>query len=123
MGWRGVFVWTRRHIKGALVNGQEQLKPAMAETKAKTGPELEGGMDMGVGYALREQYVAGEAHDWRGFKFPTMATSFDKEPRLGQPKSRGGSNHRWAGTTTHSARSGSNGTLANDASPTQKRPR
>ncbi|MBU1277006.1 MAG: molybdopterin-dependent oxidoreductase [Proteobacteria bacterium] len=41
--------------------------------------QLEGGMDMGVGYALREEYVAGETSDWRNFKFPTMATSFDME--------------------------------------------
>lgn len=41
--------------------------------------QLEGGMDMGVGYALREQYIAGETKDWRTFKFPTMKTSFDME--------------------------------------------
>lgn len=39
--------------------------------------QLEGGMDMGVGYALREEYIAGETRDWRTFKFPTMQTSFD----------------------------------------------
>ena len=38
--------------------------------------QLEGGMDMGVGYALRERYVAGETIDWVTFKFPTMETSF-----------------------------------------------
>ena len=41
--------------------------------------QLHGGMDMGVGYALREKYVAGETKDWRTFKFPTMKTSFDME--------------------------------------------
>ena len=41
--------------------------------------QLEGGMDMGVGYALREEYIAGKTHDWRSFKFPTMDTSFDME--------------------------------------------
>ena len=41
--------------------------------------QLEGGMDMGAGYALREEYVAGETTDWRTFKFPTMETSFDME--------------------------------------------
>ncbi|WP_092223098.1 molybdopterin-dependent oxidoreductase [Desulforhopalus singaporensis] len=41
--------------------------------------QLEGGMDMGVGYALREKYVAGETTDWRTFKFPTMKTAFDME--------------------------------------------
>ncbi len=41
--------------------------------------QLEGGADMGVGLALREQYIAGETKDWRSFKFPTMATSFPQE--------------------------------------------
>lgn len=41
--------------------------------------QLEGGMDMGVGYALREEYIAGKTHDWKTFKFPTMKTSFDME--------------------------------------------
>jgi aldehyde oxidoreductase len=41
--------------------------------------QLEGGMDMGVGFALREEYVAGETKDWLSFKFPTMRTAFDME--------------------------------------------
>ena len=41
--------------------------------------QLEGGMDMGVGYALREKFVAGETTDWRTFKFPTLKTAFDME--------------------------------------------
>lgn len=41
--------------------------------------QLEGGMDMGVGFALREQYVAGQTKDWVTFKFPTMRTSFDMQ--------------------------------------------
>ena len=41
--------------------------------------QLEGGADMGVGLALREEYIAGETNDWRSFKFPTMATSFSQE--------------------------------------------
>jgi aldehyde oxidoreductase len=39
--------------------------------------QLEGGMDMGVGYALREEYVAGRTRDWVTFKFPTIRQSFD----------------------------------------------
>jgi aldehyde oxidoreductase len=39
--------------------------------------QMEGGMDMGVGYALRERYVAGKTTDWRTFAFPTMKTAFD----------------------------------------------
>jgi len=39
----------------------------------------EGGMDQGVGWALREEYVHGQTKDWRTFKFPTMKTSFDVE--------------------------------------------
>ena len=41
--------------------------------------QLEGGMDMGVGYALREKFVAGESNDWRTFKFPVIENSFDTE--------------------------------------------
>jgi aldehyde oxidoreductase len=41
--------------------------------------QLEGGMDMGAGYALREEYVAGQTRDWVTFKFPTMRTAFDME--------------------------------------------
>jgi aldehyde oxidoreductase len=41
--------------------------------------QLEGGMDQGVGYALREEYIHGKTKDWITFKFPTMKTSFDME--------------------------------------------
>ena len=41
--------------------------------------QLEGGMDMGVGYALREEFIAGKTKDWLTFKFPTMRHSFDME--------------------------------------------
>ena len=32
--------------------------------------QLEGGMDMGAGYALREQYVAGQTKDWVDLQVP-----------------------------------------------------
>ena len=41
--------------------------------------QLEGGMDQGVGFALREEYVHGRTKDWVTFKFPTMKTAFDME--------------------------------------------
>jgi aldehyde oxidoreductase len=41
--------------------------------------QLEGGMDQGVGYALREEYIHGKTKDWATFKFPTMKTAFDME--------------------------------------------
>ncbi|MHC1730381.1 MAG: molybdopterin-dependent oxidoreductase [Syntrophobacteraceae bacterium] len=41
--------------------------------------QLEGGLDMGVGFALREQYIAGTTRDWLTFKFPTIRHSFDME--------------------------------------------
>ena len=41
--------------------------------------QLEGGSDMGVGYALREQYIAGQTKDWLTFKFPNIKTSFEME--------------------------------------------
>ena len=39
--------------------------------------QIEGGMDMGVGLALRERYVAGETKDWVTFKYPSTRTTFD----------------------------------------------
>ncbi len=41
--------------------------------------QMEGGMDQGVGYALREEYIHGKTKDWVTFKFPTMKTAFDME--------------------------------------------
>jgi aldehyde oxidoreductase len=40
--------------------------------------QLEGGADMGAGYALREEYVAGVTKDWVTFGYPTMRTAFDQ---------------------------------------------
>ena len=41
--------------------------------------QLEGGMDQGVGYALREEYILGKTKDWVTFKFPTINNSFEVE--------------------------------------------
>ena len=41
--------------------------------------QLEGGMDQGVGYALREEYVIGKTTDYVSFKFPTIRDSFKVE--------------------------------------------
>jgi aldehyde oxidoreductase len=41
--------------------------------------QLEGGMDQGVGWALREEYVPGKTKDWVTFKFPTINNSFEVE--------------------------------------------
>jgi aldehyde oxidoreductase len=52
--------------------------------------QLEGGMDMGAGYALREEYVAGRTKDWVSFKYPSMKTAFDMETVLLEtPRNRG----------------------------------
>ena len=52
--------------------------------------QIEGGMDMGAGYALREQYIAGQTKDWVTFKFPTMKTAFDMEVIIQEtPRARG----------------------------------
>lgn len=57
--------------------------------QALTG-QLEGGMDMGVGYALREEYIHGKTKDWATFKFPTISTSFDMDIVIREtPRSRG----------------------------------
>ncbi|MCF8118666.1 MAG: molybdopterin-dependent oxidoreductase, partial [Deltaproteobacteria bacterium] len=52
--------------------------------------QLHGGMDMGTGFALREQYVAGQTKDWVTFPYPSMKTAFDMETVLVQtPRKRG----------------------------------
>jgi len=53
--------------------------------------QLEGGMDQGVGFALREEYIVGKTRDYITFKFPTIRDSFEIEiitretPRLYGP--------------------------------------
>ena len=37
--------------------------------------QLQGGMDQGIGYALREEYIQGKTKDWITFKFPTIETA------------------------------------------------
>jgi aldehyde oxidoreductase len=44
--------------------------------------QLEGGMDMGVGYALREEYIPGKTTDWFSLKFPSIRQSFEMETIL-----------------------------------------
>jgi aldehyde oxidoreductase len=52
--------------------------------------QLDGGVDQGVGYALREEYVHGKTKDWATFKFPTMKTAFDMESIIREtPRTRG----------------------------------
>jgi len=52
--------------------------------------QLEGGMDMGVGMALREEYVAGQTKDWITFEFPTIRHSFEMETILTEtPRTKG----------------------------------
>ncbi|MBN1191474.1 MAG: molybdopterin-dependent oxidoreductase [Dehalococcoidales bacterium] len=41
--------------------------------------QIEGGMDQGIGYALREEYIPGKSKDWITIKFPTIDTSVDME--------------------------------------------
>jgi len=49
--------------------------------------QLEGGMDQGIGFALREEYIHGKTKDWKTFKFPTiemmpeMELLFQETPR------------------------------------------
>ena len=52
--------------------------------------QIEGGADMGVGYPLREEYIAGKTKDWVTFKFPTMKTAFDMDTIIREtPRARG----------------------------------
>jgi aldehyde oxidoreductase len=41
--------------------------------------QLEGGMDQGIGFALREEYIHGKTRDWITFKFPTIDKAADVE--------------------------------------------
>ena len=41
--------------------------------------QLEGGMDQGIGYALREEFVLGKTKDWITFKFPTINDAAEVE--------------------------------------------
>jgi aldehyde oxidoreductase len=52
--------------------------------------QLHGGMDQGVGFALREEYVHGQTKDWVTFKFPTMKTAFDMDVIINQTPRRKG---------------------------------
>ncbi|MBP7737681.1 MAG: molybdopterin-dependent oxidoreductase [Spirochaetes bacterium] len=52
--------------------------------------QVEGGADMGAGYALREHFVMGKSKDWLTYKFPTISTQFDQETILLEtPRARG----------------------------------
>lgn len=52
--------------------------------------QLEGGMDMGTGYALREEHIVGKTKDWVTFKYPSMKTSFDMDIIIREtPRTRG----------------------------------
>jgi len=44
--------------------------------------QLHGGMDMGAGFALREEYVHGRSKDWISFKFPNIRYAMDLETIL-----------------------------------------
>ena len=52
--------------------------------------QVEGGMDMGAGMALREEYVHGESVDWITYKFPRVDTAFEKEAILLESPRRNG---------------------------------
>lgn len=60
----------------AVVDAGTLINPLAVEC------QLEGGMDMGAGMALREEYVHGETIDWSTYKFPTISTAFEKETIL-----------------------------------------
>jgi aldehyde oxidoreductase len=56
-----------------LVDAGTVINPQNLEGQA------EGGMDQGVGYALREEFNIGKTKDYITFKFPTMGTAFDMD--------------------------------------------
>jgi len=52
--------------------------------------QIEGGMDMGVGLALRERYIAGQTKDWVTFKYPSTRTAFEMDTIVREtPRPRG----------------------------------
>lgn len=52
--------------------------------------QLEGGLDMGVGMALREEYILGKTKDWVTFKFPRITDMFEMNNILrGTPRANG----------------------------------
>jgi aldehyde oxidoreductase len=68
----------------AAVDAGTVINPMMVEG------QIQGGLDMGAGMALREEYVHGETKDWVSYQFPTMKTSFDMEVILLEtPRKRG----------------------------------
>ena len=74
--------------------GNGEVKVLKVTTAVDAGPvinpqtfegQLEGGVDMGVGYALREEYVAGRTKDWVTFRFPTITTACEMEHVVREP--------------------------------------
>jgi aldehyde oxidoreductase len=68
----------------AIVDAGTLINPRIVEG------QIEGGLDMGAGMALREHYVHGQTKDWITSKFPTMKTHFESEILLLEtPRRRG----------------------------------
>jgi aldehyde oxidoreductase len=68
----------------AIVDPGTVINPLIVEG------QIEGGIDMGAGMALREEYIHGRTKDWITSKFPTMKTSFDIETIILQtPRKKG----------------------------------
>ena len=63
--------------------------------------QVEGGMDQGVGWALREEYVHGRTRDYAALKFPKITNSFDSEIIIREtPRSNGPLGATGIGETT-----------------------
>ncbi len=68
----------------AVVDAGTVINPLVVEG------QIEGGLDMGAGMALREEYVHGETKDWVTFKFPTIRNSLESKIILLQtPRAKG----------------------------------
>jgi aldehyde oxidoreductase len=68
----------------AVVDPGTVINPQLVEG------QIEGGLDMGAGMALREEYIHGKTKDWVSFKFPTIRDSFETEIILLQTPRRKG---------------------------------
>lgn len=68
----------------AIVDAGTLINPRIVEG------QIEGGLDMGAGMALREHYVHGQTKDWITSKFPTTKTHFESDVVLLEtPRKRG----------------------------------
>ena len=103
--------WRSTSMTGEVQGGADHLGRRSghgSSTRPNVEGQLHGGMDMGIGFALREEYVPGKTKDWITFKFPSIRHATEMETILVEtPRELGtlGSvGHRRDGDGVHGAR-------------------